>query len=146
MPPIASISPIASILKSLETSSSLGMFARDTGGCLISRLGLSRTPGEAREIAFAEISESAIFYFSAPALVKLSSNIFQKKFNLTKEQFQTPYNDLKNFNPEVIKNIKLAKFSQILGVFRNDRIKYNSFELFFKDIFNPSLEKTIIKS
>ena len=34
---------------------------------------------------------------------------------------------------------------QILGVLRNDRIKYNSFELFFKDIFNPSLEKTILK-
>ena len=35
---------------------------------------------------------------------------------------------------------------EILGVFRNDRRKYNSFELFFKDIFNPSMEKTIIKS
>ena len=35
---------------------------------------------------------------------------------------------------------------EIVGVFRNDRRKYNSFELFFKDIFNPTVEKTIIKS
>ncbi len=112
-----SVSPVTSILKSLETSSSLGMFARDTAGCLIARLSLARTPEEAREIAFAETTESAVFYFSAPALSKLASNIFQKKFNLTKEQFQTPYNNLKNLNPETAKNIKLAKFSQIAGVF-----------------------------
>ena len=30
----------ANILGKLETSSSAGMFVRDTGGCLISRLGL----------------------------------------------------------------------------------------------------------
>ena len=36
--------------------------------------------------------------------------------------------------------------NEILGVFRNDRIKYSSFELFFKDIFNPSKDYTIIKS
>lgn len=35
---------------------------------------------------------------------------------------------------------------EILGVFRNDRRKYNNFELFFKDIFNPSIEKTILNS
>lgn len=35
---------------------------------------------------------------------------------------------------------------QILGVFRNDRRRYSNFELFFKDIFNPSIEKTIINS
>ncbi len=34
----------------------------------------------------------------------------------------------------------------ILGVFRNDRIRYNKFELFFKDIFNPSKDYTNIKS
>lgn len=35
---------------------------------------------------------------------------------------------------------------EILGVFRNDRRKYNKIELFFKDIFNPSIEKTILNS
>lgn len=35
---------------------------------------------------------------------------------------------------------------EILGVFRNDRIKYSNFELFLKDIFNPSEDYTIIKS
>ena len=35
---------------------------------------------------------------------------------------------------------------RILGVFRNDRLKYSEFELFFKDIFNPSKDYTIIKS
>ena len=35
---------------------------------------------------------------------------------------------------------------KILGVFRCDRIKYSPFELFFKDIFNPSADYTIIKS
>ncbi len=36
--------------------------------------------------------------------------------------------------------------NEILGVFRNDRIKYSPFELFFRDIFNPSKDYTIIKS
>ena len=35
---------------------------------------------------------------------------------------------------------------EILGVFRTDRRNYSSFELFFKDIFNPSKDFTIIKS
>jgi len=35
---------------------------------------------------------------------------------------------------------------EILGVFRNDRRHYNNFSLFFKDIFNPSKDYTIIKS
>ncbi len=35
---------------------------------------------------------------------------------------------------------------EILGVFRNDRIKYSPMELFFKDIFNKSDDYTIIKS
>jgi len=35
---------------------------------------------------------------------------------------------------------------EILGVFRNDKRHYNNFELFFKDIFNPSKDYTIIKS
>ena len=39
----------------------------------------------------------------------------------------------------------LASDNKIVGVFRNDRIKYNKFELFFKDIFNPSQDYTNIK-
>lgn len=35
---------------------------------------------------------------------------------------------------------------EILGVFRNDRRLYSKFELFLKDIFNPSKDYTIIKS
>lgn len=35
---------------------------------------------------------------------------------------------------------------EILGAFRIDRTHYNNFELFFKDIFNPSKDYTIIKS
>lgn len=35
---------------------------------------------------------------------------------------------------------------QILGVLRSDRIKYSNLSLFFKDIFNPSLDYTVIKS
>ena len=39
-----------------------------------------------------------------------------------------------------------ASEHKIVGVFRNDRIKYSKIELFFKDIFNPSRDFTIIKS
>ena len=35
---------------------------------------------------------------------------------------------------------------KILGIFRNDRIKYEGIELFLRDIFNPSSDYTIIKS
>ncbi len=35
---------------------------------------------------------------------------------------------------------------QILGVLRCDRVKYSKFELFFKDIFAPGADYTIIKS
>ena len=45
----------------------------------------------------------------------------------------------------LIKGIK-ASNHEILGVFRNDRRHYNDFELFFKDLFNPSKDYSIIKS
>lgn len=45
----------------------------------------------------------------------------------------------------LIKGIK-ASNHEILGVFRNDRRRYNDFELFFKDIFNQSKDYSIIKS
>ena len=60
---MCSLSVPTTILKTLETSSSIGMLARDTGGCLISRLGLSRSMDEAKEISFAEIYESVLFLF-----------------------------------------------------------------------------------
>lgn len=45
----------------------------------------------------------------------------------------------------LIKGIKSSNH-EILAVFRSDRRKYNSLCLFFKDIFNPSEDYTIIKS
>jgi len=84
-----------SLLKPLETSSSLGLFVRDTGGCLISRLSLSRSKEERKEVSMAEISESVIFYFSAPLLAKL----------------------LNKTMPKFIKDSRLTKTSQIVSVF-----------------------------
>ncbi len=82
------------ILKPLETSSSLGLFARDTGGCLISRLLMSRTKQERKEVSFLEISESLIFYFLAPIISKIFSGLYSK-----------------------ISNQKIAKTAQIVSVF-----------------------------
>ena len=45
----------------------------------------------------------------------------------------------------LIEGIKETKH-EILGIFRNDRRRYNNFELFLKDMFNPSKDYTIIKS
>ncbi|MBR2068599.1 MAG: hypothetical protein IJ877_02435 [Candidatus Gastranaerophilales bacterium] len=90
-----SLSVATSLLKPLETSSSLGLFARDTGGCLISRLSLSRSNNERKEVSMSEISESLIFYFSAPLLAKLTGKLFN---NLTNDK-------------------NLAKTGQILSTF-----------------------------
>ncbi len=89
------INAVTSVLKPLETSSSLGLFARDTGGCLLSRLSLSRSKQERKEISLSEISESLIFYFSAPLLAKLSGKIM----------------------PYLTKNPELIKTGQILSTF-----------------------------
>lgn len=78
---MSSLSVATNVLKGLETSSSFGMFVRDTGGCLISRLGLSRSKDEAKEVGFAEISESLIFYFGAPVLAKTTDKLFSKCSN-----------------------------------------------------------------
>lgn len=45
----------------------------------------------------------------------------------------------------LIKGIKNSNH-EILGVLRSERIRYNSFQLFFKDIFAPSQDYSIIKS
>ncbi len=39
-----------------------------------------------------------------------------------------------------------ASNHKIVGVLRNDKIKYSKIHLFLKDIFNPSIDYTIIKS
>lgn len=115
---MCSLSIATNVLKSFETSSSVGMFARDTGGCLISRLGLSRSKDESKEISFAEISESVIFYFSAPALAKMNANLFAKQQKITKEQISTPYKELsKNISKDILKSVKLGKFAQIASTF-----------------------------
>ena len=116
---MCSLSIATNVLKSLETSSSIGMFARDTGGCLISRLGLSRSRDESKEISFAELSESAVFYFSAPAAAKGSASMFAKHNGITKEQITTPFKDLKNTikDEKLLKSIKLGKFAQIASTF-----------------------------
>lgn len=114
---MSSIPIAAKILKPLETSSSIGMFARDTGGCLIARLGLARTKEEAKEITFAEVSESAVFYFSAPALAKGTSKLFSNFYKLNKDEFNSSLKDLKNVAPETLKKIKLGKFAQIASTF-----------------------------
>lgn len=115
---MCSLSVATNVLKNLETSSSIGMFARDTGGCLISRLGLSRTKDESKEIGFAELTESAIFYFSAPALAKASSDLFAKHNGITKLQLATPFKELKNIkDAKTLKAVKLGKFGQIASTF-----------------------------
>ncbi len=115
---MCSLSVTTNVLKSLETSSSVGMFARDTGGCLISRLGLSRSKDESKEISFVELSESALFYFSAPALARMSAGYFAKQKGISKEQLTTPFKDLARVTcNETRKNIKLAKFAQIASTF-----------------------------
>ena len=81
-------------LRPLETSSALGLFARDTGGCLLSRVSLSRTKEERKEVSFSEISESLIFYFLAPFLNKTFSKLFSK-----------------------LKNPEIAKTAQIISIF-----------------------------
>ena len=114
---MSNLSLPSKLLKGMETSSSIGMFARDTGGCLISKLAVSRSSDEAKEIGFAETAESALFYFTAPALSKIFSNIYANKYNISKENISQPLNTVKNVTGEQIKNIKLAKFGQIASTF-----------------------------
>ncbi len=108
---------VGNLLKKLETSSSVGMFARDTGGCLVARLAVSRSNDESREIGIAELAESALFYFSAPFLAKKTADIFSKTMTVKKELITKKMQELKNIAPDVKKKIKLAKFGQITAVF-----------------------------
>lgn len=110
-------STASNILKTLETSSSIGMFTRDTGGCLISRLAVSRSDDESREISIAELTESALFYFSAPALAKGTASLFSKSFKVEKDLMTKPIKDITNVDNSIKKKIKLGKFAQIASVF-----------------------------
>ncbi len=105
------------ILKTLETSSSVGMFARDTGGCLLARLSVSRSSDESREISIAELTESALFYFSAPFFAKGSAGIFSKKLGIEKELMTKPMQEMENIDKNLKKKIKLGKFGQIASAF-----------------------------
>ena len=100
-----SLKIFTNILKPLETSSSIGMFARDTGGCLISRLGLSRSKDESKEISFVELSESAVFYFGAPLISKTSSKVYSRLLNVDNNKFALPFKDLKNLDNKTIQKI-----------------------------------------
>lgn len=106
---MSNLSLPSKLLKGMETSSSIGMFARDTGGCLISKLAVSRSSNEAKEIGFAETAESALFYFTAPALSKIFSNIYANKYNISKENISQPLNTVKNVTGEQIKKYKTCK-------------------------------------
>lgn len=114
---MGNLSVATNVLKTLETSSSIGMFARDTGGCLISRLGLSRSKDESKEISFAELSESAVFYFGAPLLAKGSSKLYSKFLNVDNDKFTSSLSDLKNLDTDTLRKIKLGKFGRILTTF-----------------------------
>ena len=111
------LSLTSNILKSLETSSSLGMFARDTIGCLGSKIAVSRSKDEAKEITFAELSESALFYFSAPLVAKYTSDKFAKAYGISKNDIKEPLNKIKGLSNEKLKNIKSAKFGKIVSTF-----------------------------
>ncbi len=108
---------VTNVLKTMETSSSVGMFARDTGGCLIARLGVARSFDEAREITFAEVSESAAFYFAAPLLAKGTAGAFSKAFGVNKDTFSKSLEELKNTDIKTLQKIKRGKFAQIFAVF-----------------------------
>lgn len=46
----------------------------------------------------------------------------------------------------LIEGIEKSSNHEILGVFRCDRIRYFGLKLFLKDLFNPSMDYTVIKS
>lgn len=101
------------ILQPLETSTSLGMFARDTGGCLVPKLAVSRSMDEATELTFVEASESAIFYFSIIPIAMMFSKLFSKTLNIKPEQLSKPIESLK----EASTSLKLGKFGKIAATF-----------------------------
>lgn len=108
---------ISNTLLKIENSSSLGMFARDTGGCLVSRIALSRSKDESREISFAEITEALIFYFSAPAIAKVARSTFAKAFDISKDTLSLSLDEASKLDSSKFKSVKLGKFGQIATTF-----------------------------
>lgn len=109
------IAPIVNILNTMEKSDSLSMFALDTGGCLGSKLAVSRTGNERREISFAEVAESLIFYFSGPLIAGRLGKFISKNLK-NKDLFNKSLIEAEKTlekNSDELKKIKLGKFSQI---------------------------------
>ncbi|MGD9581235.1 MAG: hypothetical protein AB7V50_07670 [Vampirovibrionia bacterium] len=110
---MTNLSLAAKIFQPLETSTSIGMFARDTGGCLVPKLAVSRSIDEARELTFVEASESAIFYFSITPIAMMFSALASKLLDVKPEQLAKT---IENIN-QTPKNLKLAKFGKIAATF-----------------------------
>jgi len=114
---MTNLNAITKVLYRVENSTSLGMFLRDTGGCLCSRLALSRSKDESREVFFVESSESAVFYFAVTPLTKLCSKISSKALNVNPHKLSKPLvNTGKAMNKAAI-NLKLAKTFKIGATF-----------------------------
>lgn len=111
---ISSSLPLASkILFPLETNVSAGMFLRDTGGCLLSRLAVSRSKDETREISFAELAESLIFYFSITPVAALASKLIGKTLKADKKYLARNIHELSKLNKNILDKVKLAKIGKI---------------------------------
>lgn len=104
-------------LYSLENSASAGMFLRDTGGCLIPKVAVARSLDEVREVSFAEIAESFIFYFSITPIAYFFSKLFAKMQNIDLKNLSKPLSALKDQNSQPLKSYKLAKLGKIAATF-----------------------------
>jgi hypothetical protein len=107
------LSLATSIFKTMETDASMALFMRDTGGCLVPKLAVSRSVDEAREITFAELAESAIFYFSIAPIAILNSKIFSKVFKNSSKEIAQNIKTLDKQAIDKVRNIKLAKVGRI---------------------------------
>jgi hypothetical protein len=106
--------PLATrILYPLETNVSTGMFLRDTGGCLLSKLAVSRSKDETREISFAELSESAIFYFSVPLLAGVLSKQMGAFLKQSPGLIGKNIKELSHLDQSTLESIKSAKLAKI---------------------------------
>ena len=107
------LSLATNILKTMETDASLALFMRDTGGCLAPKLAVSRSIDEAREISFAELAESVIFYFSIKPIARITSKIFSKVLNTPAKDIMLGLKAIDKPTEQAIKNVKLAKLGRI---------------------------------
>lgn len=108
------ITPLATkILTPLETNVSAGMFLRDTGGCLLSRLAVSRSKDETREISFVELAESGVFYFSITPIAALLSKIVGKGLKENKELLGKSLSEIPKIDKNLLDKVKIAKLGKI---------------------------------